>query len=99
MPIGGDADYSFIKFEIHYNNPDMVVGYIQNIQLVFYMTKQLQEHELGTFELGADYDLALMSIMVPPQLKSLSIMSYCSHQQLASVRSSIPSFFHYFYPS
>ena len=67
----------------------MQIGYIQNLQLVLYMTQTLQPNELGSFILGTSTNLDFFSILVPPQLQSLSILGYCSHTQLAQVSSRI----------
>jgi hypothetical protein len=32
-PIGGDTDYKYIVPEIHYDNPELKIGYIENVKI------------------------------------------------------------------
>ena len=52
-PIGGDTDYKYVVPEIHYDNPQLKIGYIENIKIRYYMTKNLQANELGVLTVGS----------------------------------------------
>jgi hypothetical protein len=39
--------------EIHYDNPELKIGYIENVKIRYYMTKSLQPNELGILTLGS----------------------------------------------
>jgi len=52
-PIGGDSDYKYIVPEIHYDNPELKIGYIENVKIRYYMTKSLQQNELGVLTIGS----------------------------------------------
>jgi hypothetical protein len=52
-PIGGDTDYKYIVPEIHYDNPEQKIGYIEKFKIRYYMTKTLQTNELGILTIGS----------------------------------------------
>ena len=52
-PIGGDSDYKYVVPEIHYDNPELKIGYIENVKIRYYMTKSLQANELGVLTIGS----------------------------------------------
>ncbi|RNA24662.1 DBH-like monooxygenase 1, partial [Brachionus plicatilis] len=74
-PIGGDTDYLYYIFEIHYDNPQMVLGYIESITWRYYMTKRLRPKELGIYTLGTDS--SVFSIAIPPGVDRFPIKTYC----------------------
>lgn len=82
-PIGGDTDYSYLVLELHYDNPQMEIGFVDKASLRFYMTKNLKKHELGVLTVGSDPSPLGMSI--PPKIDRFSLKSYCYNDCLKQV--------------
>ncbi|CAF0944282.1 unnamed protein product [Brachionus calyciflorus] len=74
-PIGGDTDYSYIVLELHYDNPEMELGYVDKVTLRYYMTKNLRKNELGVLTVGTAS--TPFGIVIPPKAEQQSIKSYC----------------------
>ncbi|CAF1040449.1 unnamed protein product [Brachionus calyciflorus] len=74
-PIGGDTDYSYIVLELHYDNPEMALGYVDKVTLRYYMTKNLRKNELGILTVGSDS--SPFGIAIPPYMEKQSIKTYC----------------------
>mgnify|MGYP001810789463 CR=1 FL=1 len=52
-PIGGDTDYKYLALELHYDNPNEDIGYVDSLTLRYFMTNQLRKNELGILTVGA----------------------------------------------
>lgn len=74
-PIGGDTDYKHFLLEIHYDNPEMKIGYIEDIQLKYFLSKDLKKNELGGLTLGAVQSLS--GLIIPPKQADFEIQSTC----------------------
>lgn len=82
-PIGGDSAYKYVVLEVHYDNPQLNIGYIENLKVRYYMSKNLQPNELATLTVGAFLDA--FSITLPPKTESIGINTYCSAACLSKV--------------
>ncbi len=51
--------------EIHYDNPELKIGYIENLKIRYYMTKRLQSNELGILTIGSGkFFLSFLKIFI-----------------------------------
>ena len=50
--MGGNSDYKYFLLELHYDNPNGDIGFIDKIKLKFYGTKNLRKNELGVLMVG-----------------------------------------------
>ncbi|RNA32042.1 DBH-like monooxygenase 2 -like protein [Brachionus plicatilis] len=82
-PMGGDTDYSYLVLELHYDNPNLDIGFIEKASLRFHLTKKLRQKELGVLTLGTDP--SLYGIAIPPKMDRLSIKNYCFNDCLNQV--------------
>ena len=86
-PIGGDAGYKYVVLEIHYDNPQLKIGYIENLKVRYHMSKSLQPNELATLTVGSFiYDF---SLTLPPKAEYIGINAYCPVECLSKVKNSI----------
>ena len=82
-PIGGPDTYSYIVPEIHYDNPQLKIGYIENITIRYYITKNLQPNELGILTIGSE--TIPFALDLPPSLEKIGINSYCPSECISKV--------------
>jgi hypothetical protein len=93
-PIGGDTDYSYLILELHYDNPQLDIGFIDKAILRFYMTTNLKPKELGILTLGADS--SPYGIAIPAKADRFSMQTYCFNDCLNDVSSFKFQFKRYF---
>ncbi|CAH1797738.1 unnamed protein product [Owenia fusiformis] len=73
-PIGG-ADFSrYVMIEVHFNNPTLKKGIIDNSGIRFYYTPTMRPHDAGVMELGLEY---IDKMAVPPHVEDFELEGYC----------------------
>ncbi|XP_062387512.1 DBH-like monooxygenase protein 2 homolog isoform X2 [Sardina pilchardus] len=74
IPIGGDEGDCMYRLEIHYNNPMMIEGRVDNSGLRLHYTSQLRKHDAGTLQAG----LAVApGYSIPPNTTSFHTYGVC----------------------
>lgn len=74
MPIGGKDFNPYIRLEIHYNNPDLVSGLIDNSGMKIKHTSKLRKYDAGVMELGLEYT---DKMAIPPGVLGFPLSGYC----------------------
>ena len=74
IPLGPDETFDTVLIEVHYNNPNLDSGIIDDSGLQWYITDNVRMHDAGVFTLGHKVG---DSIMVPPQTESYLISGLC----------------------
>ena len=73
-PIGGKGQ-QYIVLEIHYDNPQMVEGVIDNSGLRFFYTEEEPPLRAGVLTLGHS---SRSSMIIPPHAERFTVNGYCS---------------------
>ncbi|KAH7642017.1 dopamine beta-hydroxylase-like protein [Dermatophagoides farinae] len=55
LPVGGENYSLYVMIEVHYNNPEMKAGYVDNSGIRIHYTKRLRPIESGILEIGLEY--------------------------------------------
>lgn len=63
---------------MHYDNPELKTGIIDDSGVKLYLTEQLREHDLGLMLLGNDGNS--MTLQIPPQSNEFTFTSICYPQ-------------------
>ena len=74
IPLGPDETFDTVLIEVHYNNPNLDSGIIDDSGLHLYITDNVRMHDAGVFTLGHKVG---DSIMVPPQTESYLVSGLC----------------------
>lgn len=74
LPFGGKDFRPLVMVEIHYNNPDLKAGIVDNSGFRFTYTSDLRPHDAGIIELGLIYSDANS---IPPRQREFPITGYC----------------------
>ena len=74
FPLGPDETFDTILIVLHYNNPNLDSGIIDNSGILWYITDNLRTHDAGVFILGHSVG---DSIMIPPQTESYLVPGLC----------------------
>ncbi|KAG5279513.1 hypothetical protein AALO_G00078590 [Alosa alosa] len=75
IPIGGDEGGCLYRLEIHYNNPTLIEGRVDNSGLRFHYTSQLRKHDAGVLMAG----LAVApGYSIPPNATSFHTYGVCN---------------------
>jgi hypothetical protein len=61
----------------------IIEAFVEKVEVVIHVTKQLRMNELGTIALGSNINE--LGIAIPPGEDSYTITSYCSNSCLRSV--------------
>lgn len=71
-PIGGNGE-QFIVLELHYDNPNMVRGNVDNSGLKFFYTNEV-ENRAGLLTIGQQ---ALNTMIIPPRAENFVVNALC----------------------
>ncbi|XP_064399035.1 DBH-like monooxygenase protein 2 homolog [Halichondria panicea] len=77
LPIGGENSRRYIVIEMHYDNPDLQTGVVDNSGIRFTYSSNRPEHEAGTLALGGPIDPHLI---IPPGTPDFTINAFCSRE-------------------
>ena len=74
MPIGGSETFDTLILEVHYNNPSLVSGIVDDSGVRWYYTDQVRMHDLAILNIG---HLVNNQILIPPKTKSFLVPAIC----------------------
>ena len=77
IPIGPGEQFDTVLLEIHYNNPNLDAGHVDNSGVVWYYTNELRTHDLGLLTMGHRVNTAHR---VPPKSEKFIVQGYCPLQ-------------------
>ncbi|CAH8656547.1 unnamed protein product [Schistosoma intercalatum] len=77
IPIGGLRGKEYAVIEIHYNNPKIILGIIDNSGFRLYITNQLRKYDVGIMELGLVYT---PNNFIPYNQSKFILAGYCDSQ-------------------
>ncbi|KAK6753159.1 hypothetical protein RB195_012639 [Necator americanus] len=84
LPLGGEYGKDYIKVEIHYNNPGLLSGVVDNSGFELVVTTELREYDAGILEIGLIYSDANS---IPPGQSAFPLTGHC----VADCTSRLPS--------
>ncbi|KAH3710540.1 DBH-like monooxygenase protein 1 homolog isoform X2 [Dreissena polymorpha] len=79
-PVGGADDNSFYVMQMHYDNPSMKKGVIDNSGVRIRLTSKLRQHDVGTLIIG--HDVTPLQV-IPPRESSFVSKGYCADHCLS----------------
>ena len=65
QPIGGEERAGYFLLQIHYDNPDMDTGVVDNSGLSILYTDKLREHDVFNVNLGVGVNILYHQIRSP----------------------------------
>ena len=74
IPLGPGETFDTLMVEVHYNNPNLDSGIIDDSGISWYITNNLRTHDVGIFEIG---HAVSDGIMVPPRTESYLVAGLC----------------------
>ncbi|XP_078491037.1 dopamine beta-hydroxylase-like [Ciona intestinalis] len=74
MAFGVKTSSSYVRLEVHYNNPKHIKGLVDGSGIRFHFTETLRPHDLGIMEVGMIYS---PNMAIPPGQKSFKWRSEC----------------------
>lgn len=74
LPIGGKDFNQHVMLEVHYNNPELQAGNIDNSGIRFIFTKSLRRYDAGVIELGLEYT---DKMAIPPKQEAFTLSGHC----------------------
>ncbi|EPB70272.1 copper type II ascorbate-dependent monooxygenase domain protein [Ancylostoma ceylanicum] len=74
LPLGGEDGKNYIKVEIHYNNPGLISGVVDNSGFELVVTTELREYDAGIMEIGLIYSDANS---IPPGQTAFPLTGHC----------------------
>ena len=81
FPIGPSETFDTLMLEVHYDNPQLKAGIVDDSGLKWYYTDSLRTHDVGVFYIGQTFNTYLR---IPPQTESFLISGYCPSSCLRS---------------
>ena len=75
FPLDPSDTYDTLMLEVHYNNPDLDSGIIDDTGLIWYVTNNLRTHDVGIFYIG---HITSTHMRIPPQVESFLFSTHCS---------------------
>ena len=73
-PIGGESGQKFLVLEIHYDNPQMIEGVVDNSGLEFFYSNEEPLYRAGLLTLG---HASTSSLIIPPGADNYVVNGYC----------------------
>jgi dopamine beta-monooxygenase len=74
MPLGGHDFNPYIRLEVHYNNPDLISGMVDNSGMRIKYVDKLRKYDAGVMELGLEYT---DKMAIPPGVFGFPLSGYC----------------------
>ncbi|KAG2469800.1 MOXD2 protein, partial [Polypterus senegalus] len=82
ISFGTREDPVYYRLEMHYNNPTLTSGRVDNSGLRFYHTNVLRQYDIGTLQAGIRVD---SFFVIPPGASSFKAYGLCNTSGFASV--------------
>ncbi|XP_056261677.1 DBH-like monooxygenase protein 2 homolog [Seriola aureovittata] len=89
IPIGGGDSDTYYRLEVHYNNPDLATGRIDNSGLRLYYTSQLRQHDVGIMTTGV-LPFNHIQYNIPPKAPQFHIYGLCNTSLFSQLVSPVP---------
>ena len=77
IPLGPDEQFDTVLMEIHYNNPNLDAGQVDDSGFIWHYTDMLRTHDVGTITIGHVVNRALR---IPPKSEKFIAQGYCPNQ-------------------
>ena len=74
VPLGPGETYDTLMIEVHYNNPNLDAGIVDDSGISWYITDDLRTYDVGVLEIG---HVVSDGILVPPQTESYLVAGLC----------------------
>lgn len=74
LPFGGSDYNPYIRLEVHYNNPDLVSGVVDNSGMRIKFVDKLRKYDAAVMELGLEYT---DKMAIPPGQLAFPLSGYC----------------------
>ncbi|XP_017029293.1 tyramine beta-hydroxylase [Drosophila kikkawai] len=74
LPIGGPGFNPYVRLEVHFNNPEMKAGLVDNSGFRIKMSKVLRQYDAAVMELGLEYT---DKMAIPPGQTAFPLSGYC----------------------
>ena len=81
LPIGPSESYDTIMLQVHYDNPQLKAGIVDDSGLKWYYTDLVRAHDIGVFYIGHVFN---KNLRIPPQTDSFLVSGYCSSNCIRS---------------
>ena len=75
FPLNPSDTYDTLMLEVHYNNPDLDSGIIDDTGFIWYVTDNLRTHDVGILYIG---HIISAHMRIPPQAESFLLSTHCS---------------------
>jgi len=75
--IGGPGTSPYLVLEVHFNNPYLKKGIVDQSGIRFYYTKKLRKYPAGIMEVGLEYNA---KNSVPPRATAFRVSGYCAKE-------------------
>ncbi|TRY86917.1 hypothetical protein DNTS_002195 [Danionella cerebrum] len=82
LPIGGNTGDFFYRLEVHYNNPNITAGRVDNSGLRFYYTSDLRQNDAAILSTGL---VVAAGYAIPPKAKSFLTYGMCDTSYIPQV--------------
>ena len=83
--IGGPKTSQYLVLEVHFNNPYLKKGIIDQSGIRIYYTPELRQYDAGIMEVGLEYNA---KNSIPPKIDAFRISGYCASE---CTRASLPA--------
>ena len=74
IPLGPEEAFDTLLIEIHYNNPNLDAGIVDDSGVSWYITDNLRNHDVGILHLGQRVNDAMS---IPPRAELFLVPAYC----------------------
>ena len=74
LPLGPEETFDTVILEVHYNNPSLQAGIVDDSGFRWYYTETLRRHDIGILLLGNSFP---RDLRIPPQTESFLVQGYC----------------------
>lgn len=74
LPFGGSSYNPYIRLEVHYNNPNLVAGVVDNSGMRIKFIDKLRKYDAAVMELGLEYT---DKMAVPQGQLAFPLSGYC----------------------
>ncbi|KAH8386946.1 hypothetical protein KR093_003733, partial [Drosophila rubida] len=74
LPVGGDGYNPYVRLEVHFNNPELQTGLVDNSGFRIKLSKTLRQYDAGVMELGLEYS---DKMAIPPGQTAFPLSGYC----------------------
>ncbi|XP_050684571.1 tyramine beta-hydroxylase [Leptidea sinapis] len=77
LPLGGPDANKFVMLEVHYNNPEMRVDWVDSSGITLHVTQHRRKYDAAIMELGLEYT---DKMAIPGRQEAFPLTGYCIPQ-------------------